>query len=80
MSHPHTPVPDVDIPAIEHDINRLEMELGSSPKPFHHKHHRHFKLHRPVVEHKGKEPLIGQLVNSEPEKDESGQCCTSFIL
>ncbi|XP_065070511.1 uncharacterized protein LOC135695368 isoform X1 [Rhopilema esculentum] len=74
-AHPHTPLPDVDIPAIEHDINRLEMELGSVPKPFHHHKHHQFKLHRPETEEKVKSPLIGQLIG--PVAESEGPACSA---
>ena len=79
-AHPHTPLPDVDIPAIEHDINRLEMELGSVPKPFHHHKHHQFKLHRPETDEKVKSPLIGQLIGPVTESEGPGNLKGCYIL
>eukprot|EP00794_Sanderia_malayensis_P018138 gene18138-19948_t len=77
-SHPHTPVPEVNIPAIEHDISNLEKELASVPVPLRHRH-RHFRLHPPISDvhdevSDAKHPLLGQLVSSEPEKGCTSSC------
>ena len=67
-AHPHTPLPNINIPAIEHDINRLEMELASVPASVHQRKH-HMKLVTPDTM---KAPLINALVTADPEYDAPG--------
>ena len=70
-----SPVPDGYNPPIEHDIDRLEKEIGW--QPYHGRHrfkHPVVRQHPSVVQHEEiqRNPLMN-LVFSQPEKDEPGK-------